>query len=290
MRVLQGFVFCLLIACHAQTVQVVQKIDLPKKVNETSGIVYVPKENRIITFNDSGGKPELYLISTQSGKLKKTVKVSNADNVDWESITQDDTYIYVGDTGNNNGNRTDLIIYKVLLKDVLEKEKVKADKIRFSYEDQINFKKQRHTSNFDCEAITVYQNQLLLFTKNWGDFRTNVYKIPTTEGTYTAHKQKSFKIDCMLTSIAYHPQNKTFIGTAYHKDYQSYLIQINEFQWLQNQFTKIPLQPVLGPANQTEAIAWIDKKQVFISREASKVKQDGKKYHRKQKLIQLTLP
>ena len=42
------------------------------------------------------------------------LSVNKEENVDWEDITQDETHIYIADFGNNNGNRTDLKIYKIL--------------------------------------------------------------------------------------------------------------------------------------------------------------------------------
>lgn len=288
MKYLIVFVFISQIS-FGQRVSIDKKIDMPDKIDETSGIVYLKKEKKIITFNDSGGKPELYVLNAKSGKLKRTVKVKNAHNHDWESITRDEKYIYVGDTGNNYGNRTNLVIYKIAIKDVLHKESVKADKIHYSYEDQVSFATANHQTNFDCESITTYHGELYIFTKNWKDYKTNVYTLPTTKGDYNAVKRYSLAIDCLLTSIAFNPKNNSFMGTAYDSEYKSYLIQVKENELKQNQFQKIDLLDVLGYANQTEAIAWKNKNQVYISREASNKTLKGKKYKRKQKLILLTL-
>jgi hypothetical protein len=67
--------------------------------------------NNIITHNDSGGQANLYEINASTGALR-TVAITNATNVDWE-YAQDASYIYIGDIGNNFGNRTDLKIYKI---------------------------------------------------------------------------------------------------------------------------------------------------------------------------------
>ena len=59
-------------------------------------------------FNDSGGKNILYAFD-RSGKIKMEIEIVNAGNDDWESITQDAKHIYIGDFGNNNGNRNNFV-------------------------------------------------------------------------------------------------------------------------------------------------------------------------------------
>lgn len=101
-------------------------------MRETSGLICF---NELFwTHNDSGGRPEIYGLDTQKGKIKATVIVSNASNVDWEEIAQDDQYVYVGDFGNNRGVRRDLCIYKIP-KTAFPKEgtaKVTAEKLPFT--------------------------------------------------------------------------------------------------------------------------------------------------------------
>lgn len=270
----------------AQSVKIEEKIRLSKKIAETSGILFIG--NEILTFNDSGGKPELYVLKTSSGKIKRTIKIKNATNVDWESITQDKDYIYIGDTGNNYGNRKNLVIYKVAKKDIQTQDEVKAVKIYYSYVNQKRFVKESHQSNFDCEAMTIYQNKLYLFTKNWKDNQTNIYVLPTKSGVYQAQQIKSLTTDCLLTSIAYNSKIDCFIGTAYDKNYQSYILKIKNFE-TDPRISKIPLTATLGYSNQTEAIAWKNNHQIYITRETSEKTLNGKHYKRKQKLFLITL-
>ncbi|WP_240743145.1 hypothetical protein, partial [Ilyomonas limi] len=86
--------------------------NLNTKLNETSGLLWW--NNQVWTHNDSGGEPALYAVDSSTGKIIRKVTVSNATNIDWEDLAQDDNYIYIGDFGNNaQGNRNDLKIYKV---------------------------------------------------------------------------------------------------------------------------------------------------------------------------------
>ena len=86
-------------------------------VNENSGLIFL--NNNLITFNDSGGNNSLYEIDIVNGEVIRTVDIINATNYDWEDITTDFTLIYIGDFGNNYGNRQDLLIYKISISDFL---------------------------------------------------------------------------------------------------------------------------------------------------------------------------
>ena len=101
-----------------------ESINLPKKINETSGLEYF--RGHFITHNDSGGKPKLYSF-TSEGDLLKSHKIKGSTNTDWEELTADNNYIYICDTGNNFATRKDLKIYKV------DKDLVLKDSILIKY-------------------------------------------------------------------------------------------------------------------------------------------------------------
>ncbi|MDG2276045.1 MAG: T9SS C-terminal target domain-containing protein, partial [Flavobacteriaceae bacterium] len=140
-----------------------EKFVLPSEVEETSGLIFL--NGKIITHNDSGDDPNLYEIDPENGEITRVVTLENATNIDWEDLDQDDTYIYIADIGNNNGNREDLKIYEILKSDFISSTNVTSQEITFSYEDQTDFSSQPNNSNFDAEAICVYQDQILIFTK-----------------------------------------------------------------------------------------------------------------------------
>ena len=272
---------------YSQSFMIKEKIKLSKKVEETSGIVLI--DNEILTFNDSGGKPELYVINPKSGKIKRTIAIKNAKNVDWESITQDVDHVYIGDTGNNYGNRKNLVIYKIKKSDLKSDKSVIASKINFSYDDQTSFEIKKHNNNFDCESITIYKNKLLLFTKNWVNHRSNIYTIPVTEGTFVAKKTNVLNINCLLTSVDYNAATNSLIATAYNKEYEAFLILVKNFSLTSSSFIKMDLTPVLSYANQVEGVAWKNNNEIYITREASKKKLGKNKYTHKQKLLRITL-
>jgi len=78
---------------------------LPEKVKETSDLLFL--DGKIITHNDSGDDA-LYKINSLSGVIVRTVSISNATNIDWKDMAENDTHIFIADIGSNNGNRLDL--------------------------------------------------------------------------------------------------------------------------------------------------------------------------------------
>ena len=185
---------------------------LDETVSETSGIVYL--NGRLITHNDSGGNSALYEIDSITGAVTRTVTIEDASNVDWEDICVDDTYIYIADIGNNNGTRTDLRIYKILISDYLNNEVISAEKIEYNYSDQTNFTSNPFNTNFDAETLIAYNDSLYIFTKNWGDNRTNVYSIPKTPGNYSVNRIDNFWTNGIITGGTYNVETQKIVLTG----------------------------------------------------------------------------
>ena len=132
-------------------------------VNESSGLIYL--DERIITHNDSGGEAALYEIDEDTGQVTRKVTIINASNRDWEDIDRDESFIYIGDFGNNNGTRRDLKIYKINQSDYLDADdQANAEVIEFSYEDQTDFTSSPMDTNFDAEGLISYGDFLYVFT------------------------------------------------------------------------------------------------------------------------------
>ncbi|WP_299056252.1 T9SS type A sorting domain-containing protein [uncultured Polaribacter sp.] len=284
------FLFVYLI-CHflyGQVSNFKEKFDLPETVNETSGLLFF--DGKIITHNDSGGQASLYELDSLTGNLTRTVAINNATNIDWEDITEDENHIYIADIGNNNGNRTDLAIYKILKSEFKNNTAVNSEIITFSYEDQTNFSSQPNASNFDAEAIVAYKNHLLIFTKNWQDFKTNVYKIPIEQGNHTAIKVSSANIEGLITGGVF--ANNRFFLTGYSSTLIPFLIFIAPNSTLDDAifssgFDKISLEDNLGQGSQVEAITNIQETgKYYISREKITTTIAGTSYNFNQKLYE----
>lgn len=171
---------------------------LDKQVDETSGLIYY--DGFIWTHNDSGGEAALYKIDKKTGKVIHKLTITNAKNTDWEDLTQDENYVYIGDFGNNYGYRKDLKIYKISKASLQENTaETIAETISFSYPEQTDFTKGKN-HNFDCEAFFAYGGELHLFTKNWNDKKTSHYKIPRTIGEHQAELIETFDAKGLVTA------------------------------------------------------------------------------------------
>jgi hypothetical protein len=90
-------------------VRVKYSIQLPATLHETSGLVL---NDNVWTTNDDTDTT-IYGVDT-TGVIQKKVALKKVVNKDWEEISQDNTYFYIGDFGNNvSGNRKDLHILRI---------------------------------------------------------------------------------------------------------------------------------------------------------------------------------
>jgi len=126
---------------------------LPIALKESSGLCYT--DGNLWTFNDGGNSNKIYKIDSSTGEILQTVEVENFPNIDWEDITAESSYIYIGDFGNINGNRSDLKILRIRKADLNVQAsilKVNSEAFNFSYTDQMNFDKSSRT-DFGCESV-----------------------------------------------------------------------------------------------------------------------------------------
>ena len=175
---------------------------LSREINETSGLISV--NGQLWTINDSGNPAQLFQIDTITGKILRKITIANSVNTDWESITQDDSSIYIGDFGNNYGKRKDLHILKIAKMDIMEQgnDTVRAGYIYFSYPDQTDFTTALNKNNFDCEAFFCLNDTLHLFTKDWSDLKTRHYAVPAQTGSYQADFIEQFAADGLITDAS----------------------------------------------------------------------------------------
>ncbi len=266
------FYFIVSIHCFGQESSIEEKFELSNEIEETSGLIFL--NGKIITHNDSGDGPNLYEIDTLSGAISRVITITNATHIDWEDISQDDTYIYIADIGNNNGNREDLKIYKVLKTDYISSTNVIAEIITFSYEDQTDFSSQPNNTNFDAEAIAVYEDKILIFTKNWIDYKTNAYAISSTVGNHIAEKVSSYDSEGLITGVTYNPYSDAFLFCGYNSTLTPFLVYIDHnrpptLDVFAGNTTKIDLVDdlYLEQGSQIEGIAFFKESRYYISRE-----------------------
>ncbi len=187
---------------------------LPEAIFETSGLIFY--NNKIVTHNDSGNTAQLFELDTTSLQITRTITIINAVNIDWEDIAQDDTYIYIGEIGNNNGNRRDLAVYRILKSEYDTSNSVEAEKIEYSYSDQTDFTSSTN-SDWDAEALFVLNDQLVILTKQWQSNGTVAYGIPKTPGIYIASKIGEYAVNGLVTGASFNPITQVLYLIGYSK-------------------------------------------------------------------------
>ena len=203
---------------------------LDRELHETSGLIWF--RNSLWTFNDSGGEPEIYSFDPATGKINQLILVSNALNIDWEDIGQDRGYIYIGDTGNNFGQRNRLVIYKIAKDDVpmAGNVSVMAERIRFGYADWEPSLSIRQRVSHDCEALFVYEDSIYVFTKNRVDQTSSLYKLPVVPGDYSIPSSGVFESNGLVTGADISNDGRFIIMTGY-RDFVPFAWVLYGYSW-----------------------------------------------------------
>jgi hypothetical protein len=242
---------------------------LPRMLSETSGLIVY--RNMFWTFNDSGGQPIVYGLNRRTGEIIVRVAINNGRNRDWESITQDENYIYIGDIGNNSGARKDLVIYRIAKANIPESGEVylEADLIKYAYSEQTGFSFRSYQTNFDCEALACLNDSLYLFTKNWLDGNTVVYTLPVTPGDYLAEARDTFSSDGLITGAEFLSDQGLLVLSGY-KNFYPFMWVIYGYQvgdlFAGKQY-RVNFNEIFRV--QTEGITAVSGDSVFISAEAT---------------------
>ena len=201
-------------SCTYEIVNVspVWSIELDEKIRETSGLILW--DEALWTMNDDTDT-RLYQLNTSTGEIIATHLLPGVVNQDWEEIAQDEDYIYVGDIGNNMGNRKNLHIL------CIDKLSLKAgnpsiDTIWFTFSDQQNFASSSlNQKEFDCEAFVVSSDSIYLFTKQWQSSYTSKYVLPKLPGSYVAQKREVFNIQGLVTGATYLEHGRLLVLCGY---------------------------------------------------------------------------
>lgn len=245
---------------------------LPKQLKEISGIAF--RDNLIYCIEDSGNENKISVIDTL-GTINHSIILNNATNVDWEDITFDSKgNLYVGDFGNNNNDRKDLVIYKID-ESKLNSDNVTIDtKISFDYPEQIEFPPSKKKLMFDVEAFFEYQNYFYLFTKNRSknfDGTSYIYKIPNSNGHHHAKLIQEIK----LCSDA---QNCAITSATINNDGTKYVLLSHSKIWIFENFKKDSItnssikELDLNHFSQKEAVCFGDNFSLLIADEKAKKK------------------
>lgn len=241
---------------------------LSDSIAETSGLI--ASDNLLWTHNDDLSTT-LYGMDTK-GNIKKKINLEGVKNIEWEEISQDSLYLYIGDFGNNiAGNRKDLHILRIEKKSVHNPAPV-IDTISFTYENQTDFepKKEVNTTDFDCEAFVVSKDSIYLFTKQWVTKKTNVHSLPKNPGTHIAKFKETLNVEGLITGATSLPHEKGIVLCGYSHYMQPFVYLLygyknNDFSTGNKRKLKVSLL-----FHQIEAITTEDGQLFYLTNEATK--------------------
>lgn len=238
---------------------------LNDSIKETSGLIAF---NKLLWTHNDDHDTTVYGLDSL-GKIQKKVILKQVTNHDWEEISQDSSFIYLGDFGNNySGNRTDLNILKIEKKSFLEGNPA-IEKISFQYSDQTDFSaKKPNTTNFDCEAFIVSKDSIYLFTKQWKTSKTNIYVLPNQSGTHVARLKHTINTKGLVTGATYLESKKTIVLCGYSRLGKPFLYLLYDFKntdFLSGNKRRIKLKL---PFHQIEGIATHDGLHYYLTNEA----------------------
>ncbi len=201
-------------------------MELSMELEETSGLIYW--DGYLWTHNDDSDI-WIYGLDTATAGIRKTHILWKTENVNWEEISQDESYLYLGDFGNNGGNRTDLHILRVD-KSSLRGRIPSIDTIWFTYSDQDDFSPAPlNQTEFDCEAFVVSRDSIYLFSKQWLTANTTVYALSKEPGRQVAQKRSTFAIGGLVTGATYLEDKRLLVLCGYNGLLQPFLYLLYDY-------------------------------------------------------------
>ncbi len=239
-------------------------LPLDEVLSETSGLIFW--NNNLWTHNDNFDS-NIYMLDTLYGRIVQVYPLTGIENRDWEEISQDEDYVYIGDFGNNSGNRTDLRILKVS-KVSLISGSPDIDSIEYSYSDQVDFTPAGNDTDFDCEAFIVTDDSIYLFTKQWVSNQTSLYSLPKNAGNYTAKLRSSLDVNGMITGAVYLGSERIIALSGYSNRLVPFVYLLYDFtgsDFFDGNKRKIG---ILLDFHQIEAITSTDGIKYFMSNES----------------------
>jgi hypothetical protein len=234
---------------------------------EISGMCYY--DNYIYALNDGGNGAYIFKLDPETGELKEKYRFRNLRNRDWEELSVYKGYLYIGDFGNNRGQRTDLAIYKIRI-DSLGYPEPPVALTGMEYLAQEKEASPKSENEWDCEAMTVTAAGIYLFSKNRKDMITMMYRV--RENTYNyLSPADSFNAGFLVTGAYYYTGGNSLFLCGYHKK-ESYLLhfKVGGEPGFSGEYTRY-LLPELG-STQVESV-FVKGDYIYLASEKSSVPQ-----------------
>lgn len=252
-----------------------QKIPLQKvgslndDIEECSGIAYLPSGN-LAMINDSGNGADVFITDLKGNIITRKCLIEITNN-DWEELTYDDGFLYIGDFGNNRNKREDLTIYRYMIDD--KDSMTYYGEIHFKYADQKHFPPDSDYRNYDLEAMVHMNDSIFIFTKNRTEPFTGYtyqYGMPDEPGSYTLSRLDSFKTGYgkeeffWIAGAALNKETGTLALLGYDKIWL--FNNYNGSRFLSGESETISFEFL----SQKEAVTFVDKNELIITDERNR--------------------
>jgi hypothetical protein len=221
---------------------------LDARYTETSGLEFL--NDQLITHNDSGDEPRLYFLDTLGNGISQT-QFNNMSAIDWEDITQDDQHVYIADIGNNFGDRKDLVIYRIRSSDATDPN-APVHKMIINYPDQMDFTRNEQQHAYDAESLVAIGDFLYVFSKDWKDLSTVVYRLDKNNQQQSATVVQSHPVNGLITGATYNGTDKVIL-CGYTSLLEPFIIQV-DYDGGKFSFRDQHMLPLIGA--QIEAITY----------------------------------
>lgn len=275
---MRNLIFIFLIFSISVNAQKTERLKLKKyrisflsdSLDETSGLTII--NDRLFSFNDSGNSGDIFEIDLENPSRIKNTFATGLKNTDWEAISNDGKNFYIGEFGNNLGNRKDLKIYKIPFDGkTIVKDSIQT--IPFYYPEQSDFNKRNIKHNFDAEALFFLDNTLHILTKEWATNTVSHYIIDTaSKENQPAKKTESFDTGFVVTDASFYDDKLYVVG--YTKKLKVYLMVFDKDKNENLFFTRTSKKYILGSAlnvGQVEGIT-ANENGLYISNERFNIK------------------
>ncbi len=175
---------------------------LNKTLKENSALEF--RNGKLFTLNDSGNTPDLFEIDVMDGHIVNVIP-TGLQNKDWEALASDGISFFIGDVGNNNGDRKDLTVYKWTDSATVA--------LPYFYPEQSDFTSSPLATDFDAEAMIHLNGSLHIFTKEWLSKGTTHYILKLeSEEKQAAQKAEYVHLGFAVTDAAYHEGYLYLVG------------------------------------------------------------------------------
>jgi hypothetical protein len=255
---------------------------LPVALHETSGLACdtLPGNISVLrSHNDKGAAPIIYTLNPATAEIIQSMFIMGIENKDWEDLAQNDTMLFIGDTGNNKGKRSNFTIYALPKRQLLEsKDTILFDgyEINYVYQNQQEVAK-GEAHNYDAEAIVYDQGFLYVFSKNRKDDSTVIYKLLDKAGFQVAERVSAFKTGFLVTSATKYNGHWYVLG--YQKKGKCELLKLHA-DLLKPSILEKWIFGDYADLGQMEAICFDANGTLYITAEAIK-EQEARLYKRK---------